>query len=274
MSTPRCRAKNKLTCRKHGAALAKAYFPPAGTTRNFGVKASDFDEYVAQSNALNERLPQHLRWELGSYTRTSHSEVNAFLRAGLSGVEEDMIYQDYRDRELTPELQARVHSQSKELIPILKERIADLDQAMELGQDKRGARVLYRSLRVRGAKSAAERKDFIKQHYPVGSVISEKAYVSTSVDSDFMLTNARKRPEELFVLEILSSRGVPLHEEFESMVQHVEREVLLPRNAKFEVLNVTSATYEASGNQPHLESWLGKPPTQKRFTVVQLREVE
>lgn len=274
MSTIRCRARNKLTCRTHGAALAKAYFAPAATVRNFGVKADDFAAYVAQSNALNENLPQHLRWELGSYTRTSHSEVNAYLRAGLSGVEEDMIYQDYRDRELTPQLQALVHSQSEELIPILKERINDLDQAMELGQSATEARVLYRSLRVRGARSAAERKAFIKQHYPVGSIISEKAYVSTSIDSDFMLTNARKRPEELFVLEILSARGVPLHEEFEGMVQHVEREVLLPRDMKFEVLNVTNSTYEASGNQPHLESWLGKPPTQKRFTVVQLREVE
>lgn len=273
MPSPSCRAQNPLTCRNHGAALAKAYFLPAATPRNVGVKAADFEAYVAQSNSLNERLPQHLRWELGSYTRTSHSEVNAYLRAGFEGVVEDMIYQDYRERELTPQLLAHVRERSKELVPILKKRIEEMDEAMELGQQLQDARILYRSLRIRGAKSASQRKDFVKRLYPVGGVISEKAYISTSIDSDFMLTNARKRPEELVVLELLSDKGVALHEEFEGMVQHAEREVLLPRNVKFEVLNVISATYQASGNQPHLEMWLGKPPTEKRFTVVQMREV-
>lgn len=281
MPTTRCRAKEPFACRTHGLALAQAYFAPRTAVRSAGLAGGAYERYAVASAALEEALPRELMWALESYMATSHSFVNAWLRSGRAGVLANLIHENYRNVEPTPRLRARWAESVPKIAQHARELVAQIDQAFALGQQVQAApSVLYRSVRVwspTGAEvtSAGERKAWLAEHYPVGKVVTAKTYTSTSADSDFMLAQARRRPSQLVVQEILTSKGLPLDRSADTgNIQALEREVLLPRNMKFEVVNTTTAKFEASGHAPEGPTWVaGRTPAEKRYTVVQLREV-
>lgn len=136
---------------------------------------------------------------------------------------------------------------------VAKKNIALLDSALAKAPRSDEPQILYRSFRVPGARHSDTpgelRDEYVKSFEP-GATISFPSYMSTSVDSDLMIYNTnsgRRRPDEFIVFEILSNRGVSLHdEERHSSLQSLEREMLLPRDSKMRVVKVIPRTTYAN----------------------------
>jgi hypothetical protein len=276
MITSACRAKNPLTCRRHGAAAAAALFTPFSQVRNFGVQ--HLAAYSDAAEAVRDALPEKLMAELEGYTFSLYSSINSYLRGGEAGLVQNILHEDYRNREVDAQQLARIRKRAASLVDITRKRVADLDQAFEMAERAAEPRVLYRTVRVWSSTgsektTAGEKAEYIASNFPIGAVVTNKAYTSTSIDSDFMLSQARRRPSQLIVQEILTNRGLAIQDDAPGTIQHIEREVLLARNMKFEVLATGHSTFEASGSGPEMPHWISSTPQRKRYPVVQLREV-
>jgi hypothetical protein len=141
-------------------------------------------------------------------------------------------------------------------------------------------RALYRSFRVFPSEGNSETspediKNYVQQNYKVGETVTNKSYTSTSIDSDFVLVDAARKPEQIIVHEIVSSKGLPLYKRSGASqgIQNAEKEVLLPREATFRVVNITEATYDSSYEDHDIlpfPTWDGPVPQKKKFTVIQM----
>jgi len=291
-TTRPCRAANPATCRKHGVAgsvqaqlkEAKAELKKKqdvhelhkllGRSVRRGINASEHSEELValdkQADEFEARLSKDEENAIGTYRMGAYDYTNRYLRCGREGVA-DYIRHDYR-REPTEE-------QIDQYVQYCQQNIAGLDSAFTKTTLPEEPRMLYKAFRVSmsdNAKTTPEDlKKYVEEHYPVGKVLTNKAYTSTSVDSDYMLAFAKKDSHQVIVHEIVSKKGIPLHESSwrqGGSIQDAEREVLLPRDLKLRVAAIKEVTYESTYPQgrPLGSSFYATAPKRKRYLVVQL----
>ncbi len=163
------------------------------------------------------------------------------------------------------------------------ESVANIDSAFSKLPKQIKPRVVYRVHRVRGTETQDDLNDYISNNYKVGQIITEKAYTSTSLDSDFILAYIKNRPEqEMIIYEIVAKQpGLVLHQQrgksASQIPAHYEREILLNRNSKFQIVNVTEGTYETTypdGVPDHPNFSYSRPIWKKRLKIIQMVEVD
>lgn len=102
---------------------------------------------------------------------------------------------------------------------------------------------LYRFFKV---PAGVKPEEFVKKYFEPGSGFKEKGYLSTSADPEFVashiMDNSKggKVNRKYIVLEMVSSRGGSLQTKAgtsDSNIQSFEAEVLLPRNATFQIVD-------------------------------------
>lgn len=253
---------------------------PKGNVIRHGMNTSD--DTIALKTLDNEadNFRENLSIDednaVTKYSMTSYDYVNRYLRKGEEGIVE---YLQHAERQATPtqkQIDAYI-GYAKNIIPHLDSAFAKHDAS---NQEER---LLYKAFRVRtpdGVKTTpADIESYVEEHYPIGKVLSNKAYTSTSVDSDYMLAFARRSPEQVIVHEIVSKNGIPIHESDWRRgggVTDAEREILLARETKLKVVGIKKVTFESTypEGRPTCSSFYRSAPKKKRYTVIQMIEVE
>lgn len=231
----------------------------------------DFDKEASSfRKGLNDKSDDAVR----DYTMGFYDPINRYLRRGEIGIDE--YYQhDFKEQ---------ISAENKEFyLNKTREHIASLDKLIQKHDaSNKQERVLYKGYRVRmpdGAKTTPEHIDkHIEESYKVGQVLTNKAYTSVSMDSDYMLAFAHRDPENIIVHEIVSKNGIPLHdpEDSNGSVQGAEREVLLPRDSKFKVVGITEATFESTypSGVPTCSTLFRNAPKKRKFKIIQMVEID
>jgi len=210
------------------------------------------------------------------YKSDAFRHVNNYLIGGPKYI--SSVYLKRKKTKLSADsLQSQV-GEAERAIPVMDKAFEDYEKA----HPDREQRVLYRSFRVlppEGKKKTTpgDIDNYVQRTYKVGEVITNKAYTSTSADSDFMLVSAQHEPEEIIVHEIVSSKGIPMYSRFiqsDKSIQNSEKEVLLPRESSFRVVNITEATYRTSYKNSYDLPFRvrGNFRSSKKFTVIQMVE--
>jgi hypothetical protein len=146
----------------------------------------------------------------------TQSEADAILHYSDYGYKRISRYFNDQNSGIEPE----------EIEPVLSQ----LDSALSKADRPEEPRLLYRGVHLAELNNA----DWVDRNFPVGKVISQKNYMSTSFDPEIGLTFAGNGS---LVLEILSKQGAPIGEGL-SYYGSDEHEVLMPRETKFKVVAV------------------------------------
>lgn len=247
-----------------------------GNTIRRGINGEDtstLDKLDAEAEQFRNSLAKHELRAIQQYTMGFYDAINRYLRKGVQGIDE---YYEY-------DFKQKIRDDTREEYTKLAEGYIDSIDGVFARYDSthKEPRRLYKAFRVRnkdGRKTSPEDiQKYVKEHYQVGKVLSNKAYTSTSVDSDYMLAFAHHEPEQIIVQEIISRKGVPLHEpDDHGSVQSAEREVLLPRNSKFKIVGIKEASYESTypTGRPTESFFFNKAPKKKRYTIIQMIEID
>lgn len=128
----------------------------------------------------------------------------------------------------------------------IEKRVKSLDECFEYAPKLKSPRLVYRGIRLSENTSTSA---WVKEHFPVGGVVSQKNYMSTTRDPYLALTTFSEKPDELddednaynedqesVVFEILSKQGVALGDRTSTFSE--ELEVFMPRDARFKVESV------------------------------------
>jgi len=263
-----------LTATDETAAAPMTGLPARGTVRDFGLYGQALLNHAASAAEVEDQLTPAEEGALTNYMMTGYLNTNAYLREGKIGLQK-AISRNYFTTQPKPEV---LTQHVAETLPRVRQTIAHLDTAIAKSPAVAQPRVLYRALRVqeadgRDTTSPATMKAYVAEHYPVGGTVTDAAYLSCSADSDYMLSQCRRRPSQVMVLEILTDTGLPTYEAETDNIQALEREVLLPRNMRFQVVGTHTATYKYSGHQPTITHLNGGMLETRRFTIVQLRAI-
>lgn len=248
---------------------------PKGNVVRRGINGGDnpiLNQLDAESEQLQNSLAKYERQAINQYTMGFYDPINRYLRKGIQGIDEYWEF-DFKQK-ITDERREEYKKMADNYIDSLDGLFARYDAA------HKEPRLLHKAFRVRnpdGSKTTSEDiQKYVNEHYQVGKVVSNKAYTSTSVDADYMLAFSHHDPEQIIVQEIVSRKGIPLHEpDEEGSVQASEREVLLPRNSKFKIVGIKEASYESTyaDGRPK-SSFFKNAPKKKKFTIIQMVEVD
>jgi hypothetical protein len=158
------------------------------------------------------------------------------------------------------------------------EKMHLIDEALEHAAAPESERALYRGMRVPNWVDSDQIKPWIHENFPVGGVVSQKSFMSTSMNPTLTVgmfsvaktPNGRdsKDSDRSVVIEIMSKQGAPLGELL-SEHGNDETEILMPRDAKFRVVSVHEDVRYLSMKQSHYEMSGIKRPRHTR-TVVRL----
>jgi hypothetical protein len=249
---------------------------PKGNTIRRGINGGDntaLEKLDAESEQLQNSLAKYERQAINQYTMGFYDPINRYLRKGIQGID------DYWRHEF----KHQISDERREEYKNMAENYIDSIDGLFARHDAthKEPRLLHKAFRVRnkdGRKTTPEDiQKYVKEHYQVGKVLSNKAYTSTSIDSDYMLAFSNHDPEQIIVQEIVSRKGIPLHEPGEEgSVQASEREVLLPRNSKFKIVGIKEASYESTypTGRPTASSFFKNAPKKKKFTIIQMIEID
>lgn len=248
---------------------------PKGNTIRRGVNGGSspaLDRLDAEGENFRDSLAKHERQAIQQYSMGFYDPINRYLRKGVQGID------DYWKLEFKQKIQDETRV---EYTKLAENYIDSIDGVFARYDAKhKEPRLLHKAFRVRnpdGRKTTPEDiQKYVREHYQVGKTVSNKAYTSTSVDADYMLAFSNHEPEQIIVHEIVSRKGIPLHEpDDEGSVQASEREVLLPRNSKFKIVGIKEATYESTYPDGRPKgSFFRNAPKKKKFTIVQMIEID
>jgi hypothetical protein len=120
--------------------------------------------------------------------------------------------------------------------------VSKIDSALEKAPKAKEQRTLYRGMRIPASISNMDVDGWMDHTFPVGGVISQPSYMSTSLNahsaaSIFGAKMSTDTSRRAVLFEIISKQGTPIGKGLASPGNH-EMEVLLPRNAKLKVAEV------------------------------------
>lgn len=159
-----------------------------------------------------------------------------------------------------------------------KKNIKALDEFISNADEPAEPRMLYRGLKL-PQMEAKEVDSYLEEHFPVGGVISQKNYMSTSLNADVGYggfsdavdkTKFAIDPKRSVVFEIVSKQGAALTYGTSSFGED-ETEVLMPRNAKFKVLSVHKEQPVTYYGNPRFSAFTEQQATK---TIIRLVDAE
>lgn len=117
-----------------------------------------------------------------------------------------------------------------------------LDEAFTKVTPPAEPRMVYRGMNVPLRIPANEVKQWVRDNFKAGAVLSQKNYMSTSMNpriatEDFSAYDQDEANRGV-VFEILSKKGIPMGEDT-SIMGLKELEVLMPRETRFRIVSVT-----------------------------------
>lgn len=238
---------------------------------------NELEKLHTDTETFLSSLDKNTRNALHLYKLSAFRNVNNYLIGGSKYITE-FYRKNYSEEIDENDLETYV-TRAQKMVPKIDEAFVSYNSMVK----QREPRLLYRSFRVppsqKGTKTTrSDINSFVKQTYKIGDVITNKSYTSTSVDSDFPLVDCQRKPEQIIVHEIVSSKGIPLFKRFtqnDKSIQNAEKEILLPRNTSFRVVNIVEAEYESSYSENEILPFntFGDVPRSKTFTVIQMVEV-
>lgn len=263
-------------------------FPQTKTRRGANDKENNpalnnLDEW---SRDFWENLDNDEAHTLSWYSMSGFDSINIFLRFGEEGLKKYYLRKAEKHPVGSQDPDKWASARASEEREWVEAQYPSIDKTFAKHSKRLdNPQLLYKAFRVRGSKGKTTRTDkidFVKSQYPVGKVLTNKAYTSTSVDPDYMLAFGWKDSDQVIVHEILAKNsGVPLHRHEDenksiSSIQTAEREVLLQRNTKLQVVGVKEITFESSYPKGYPTSWSHYvlAPERKRYIVVQMVEVD
>jgi hypothetical protein len=254
-------------------------FPVGNVIRKGLNNPSDtatLDALDIEANNFRAELSNDEYDAIAKYSMTAYDYVNSYLREGNAGLVKYLKHSERIENPSQGAIDEHIRYAEK-IIPHLDSAFAKEDSVVK------EERLLYKAFRVKtpnGSKTtSADITNYVEENYPIGKTITSKAYVSTSVDADYMLAFSRRQPEEVIVHEIVSKKGIPLHESDwrrGDRLNDAEREILLARGTKFKVVGIKKATFESTypGGRPTFSPYFITAPKKKRYTVIQMVEEE
>jgi hypothetical protein len=257
MSSSTCEARDKTRCPHHPLL---AGLPAPGSVRRGGLSIEALAEFKQLAGAARLQRSEAEERRLEAYTHLDFMAVNRYLTQ--------------------PETWGGN-------VERMQRNLALLDAAIARAPRADTPRTLYRAIRkrhidpvnpdIKTPLSAAEMAAHVTETYRVGETLSTPAYSSTSLDSDYMLMFTKRRPNDYIIFEILTDQGLPYEAAdagHGSNVQDHEREVLLPRGSRFEIVNAGQGTYELSDTEKYESAMhFGYVKARHRYHVVQLRQI-
>ena len=255
-------------------------FPKEGSPR-VGLNGQDktkINQLNAEAIQVRMEITPEDKNVLASY-QSSYEFVNAYLREGREGINKLTYLQRTSPHPTKPDTVSDETLDRYELMA--KERISALDDTMERHARKNdNTQVLYRAfyLTEDSKLNHLTPEEYVSANFPVGKTFEEKAYMSTTNDSDYMLLYNAHLYEKQVVFEIKTNKGTVLHNPAESTgsIGAHERETLLPHGMKYKVVNVTNATYQNSYSDEAYKQASRRTSSAKKeqnFIVVQLEEI-
>jgi len=135
-----------------------------------------------------------------------------------------------------------------------QDKVDTMDEALSLAPVPAEPRTVWRGIRLPTLQSSEPLAEWAEKHFPVGEVISQKSYMSTTLDpmmaNTRFTTSATQAPG--IIMEIKTKKGaVLLNNDLTEWSD--ESELLLPRDAKFKIVKVTHDTkfYTVSKHSKH-----------------------
>jgi hypothetical protein len=229
------RRRELYAAKKSGSPKTCYIFPEiADGTYDLYKGPQAFENFTAEAAALKNKL---------SADSASPQEQEEILDA----IDK---YTSFYDAEVRAHLNGAV--QKPGTAERAKKIVEGLEKAFSLAPEIKTPRLLYRGLRVPESIPSKEAASWIASNFPVGGVISQKNYMSTTTnghvaaekfsnygdqfDDDYDTYEDR----ESVVFEILSTKGIALGEGV-SAFDNGEEEVLVPREARFKVVSMHSS---------------------------------
>lgn len=214
---------------------------PAFNEAKWDKYAQDLTEYDSPQKALLD------------YTNFGFMQLRTFLHGKDITAEPDNMEVTFPEHRITG----------------YEQRIKTLDTALAQVTPPAEPRLLYRGMRVPFSVEDSNVRGWIGEHFPVDGVISQKNYMSTSINADTAerFTANGDNIKRSVIIEIVSKQGAPLGEGT-SWFGDEEKEVLMPRNARFKVVSVD---YDVDFSAE--EEWTnGKGNQVNKRTVVRLMD--
>lgn len=138
--------------------------------------------------------------------------------------------------------------------------VSAIDSAFEQADPPEEPRLLYRGMRIRQNHADKDSiSKYVADNFPVGGVISQKNYMSTSLSPSVSTSfgdgfggTPEERDSRSVLFQIVSKQGIALGKGTSDMGDR-EKEVLMPRNARFKVVSVDEGAdfnYNIYGDTP------------------------
>jgi hypothetical protein len=231
---------------------------------NWSQYLEDADEFyeILKSKAPEGESSPHIRVLKNYYTGEGYRGIRDYLN--------DYDVANGKPREFDPKYEEEDRAAEKEE---MDEIIPLLDEAISLAPKSEFRRQLYRGMNLPSNIKSEDVSSWIHENFPVGGVVSQKSYMSTSLSADRAVLNFTNRwprmHDRTVVFEIISNEGAVLGDET-ALHGSKEAEVLMPRNKKFRVLSIDeNVTYTTSGfSEGFSDAPEDTSPTQK--TVIRM----
>lgn len=183
-------------------------------------KTPEWESYIAEGKKFSSSITAHESDAIYNYTDIEYGIIRDYLNG--------YYIQTADKRPFIIKEEHRKNYQST---------IDSMDSALRKAGLAEKHRTLYRGLSI--PEAIANPADWLQEHFPVGGVMSQKSYMSTSLSAQKAGGFAGLYVEDSrrIIIEILSRKGAVL-DQHTSIYGQAEREVLLPREAKFKVVAI------------------------------------
>jgi len=242
---------------------------------NDAEKGSDLLKQLdVEGAAFHASLSEDEKMSIRTYCGHSYGNINAYNRAGREGVKH-YLETNY-DQAFSPLLEETIDT----YVGYAERDIGHLDRIFDrYKRPNSNNRVLHRVVNIpKEERTNYDAKTYVDAKYKIGDTITEPSYMSTTADSDYVLSFGGHEPQNVIVYEILTNKGIPIHDPstFKGSVEQAEREVLLNRGSKFKIVNITEANYKSTypEGKPTGHSAYHYAIPQHRYTVIQMVEEE
>lgn len=226
-----------------------------------------------EGDEFRNSITEEERMALRTYCGHGYALINNYNREGRAGI---IKYLKENYSAGVVDLNEETFSQYEDYA---KRDVKELDAIFaRYVRPNKNKRVLHRVVKISKEDTSDNAQTYVQKTYKIGDSITEKSYMSTTADSDYILSFGGREPENIIVYEILTDKGIPIHDPYTKpgSVEHSEREVLLNRGLTFKIVNITEAKYKTTypeGKPTGHSAYMHAIPEQK-YTVIQMVEEE